>query len=73
MVISVKVVVRSKKTFLKESKDNITIYLNTAPVNGQANKALVKLLAEHFKVAKSNITIIKGLKSRYKTIKIEGI
>lgn len=38
---------------------------------GKANEAVVKLLAEHFKVPKSNVIIKSGLKSKNKIVEIE--
>jgi len=44
----------------------------TAPaVEGKANRALIEFLAEHFGVKKAQISIIKGLQTRRKTINIE--
>jgi len=49
------------------------IYLTAPAVDGKANKALIALLADYFKVRKSKIEITKGLKSRLKTISIDSI
>ena len=38
--------------------------------DGEANKAVVKLLAKHFGVAKSCVRIISGATSKHKTIEI---
>lgn len=40
--------------------------------NNRANTALIKLLAKHFKVPKSNISIKSGLKSRKKLVVINN-
>jgi len=37
---------------------------------GRANKRLVEILAEHFKVPKSRISIVRGAKSRDKTVEV---
>ena len=43
----------------------------TAPAeDGRANRAVVELLADHFNVAKSSVTIVKGERSRNKTLSI---
>jgi hypothetical protein len=39
--------------------------------DGKANEAVMKLLAEHFKVSKSNIKIIRGLKSKNKIVEVK--
>lgn len=73
MVISVRVTAGAKKNLWKEDSGVIKVYVRAPAVDGQANKALCCFVAEHFRVAKSCVAVIKGLKSRNKTIKIEGI
>lgn len=48
----------------------IKIKLKAPPVDGKANEALIKFLAEFFQVKKSAIEIIRGTTSRKKTVKI---
>ena len=48
----------------------ITMYIHARPHDGEANKAVIKLLAKHFGVAKSRITIVRGAKSREKTVEV---
>ena len=50
--------------------DRIKIAISAPAVDGKANEALVKFLAKHVGVAKSDIVIVKGLTSRDKTITI---
>ena len=70
MKLHVKVIPGAKKNLIKEENGMFKIYLHAPAVEGKANRALVAFLAEHFGVRKSQITIIKGLKSRIKTIRI---
>lgn len=49
------------------------IKLNSPPVDGAANKALIKFLASYFSVPQSSIEILKGEKSRYKVIKLDPL
>ena len=48
----------------------LKIYLTAVPVDGKANKELLKLLAEKLGVSKSRIEIIKGEKSKEKIIEV---
>ena len=48
----------------------IRLKIASPPVEGAANKEAVKFLAKEFKTAKSNIQIVQGEKSRYKTFRI---
>ena len=73
----------SKKTFkvrvtphAKQNKvvmdgDILRVYTTIAPEKGHANGAVVELLAKHFGIAKSQITITKGLTSRDKIVVVE--
>ena len=51
--------------------DCIKIKLKAPPVDGEANKELIKFLSKEWKIPKSKIKIVKGLTSRTKTIIIE--
>lgn len=46
------------------------VYITEPAVDGKANKKLIEVLADHFKVKKYNITIVKGHKQREKTVAI---
>lgn len=48
----------------------LTIYLREKPVDGEANSALIKILAKYFRVPKTSIIIRHGAKSRQKIIEI---
>ncbi|MBT6842586.1 MAG: DUF167 domain-containing protein [Candidatus Melainabacteria bacterium] len=48
------------------------IKLNSPPVDGAANKALIKFLAKHLTVSPSRLTIVKGEKSRYKLVVLDS-
>ena len=55
-----------KITECKKLLVNITI----SPEKGKANKKIISLLAKFFKVHQKQIEIIKGLKNKYKIIRI---
>ena len=70
-IIIVKVTPRSSKTeIIEESDQFLKIKLKASPLKGEANNELIKFLAKHYKVGKSQIEIIKGLTSRQKLIRI---
>ncbi|MDA1019932.1 MAG: DUF167 domain-containing protein [Cyanobacteria bacterium] len=48
------------------------IKLNSPPVDGAANKALIKFLAKYFTVSPSRLKIVKGEKSRYKLVQLDS-
>lgn len=55
-----------------EVKDGVLVVrVNKAPEKGKANEAVIKLLAKHFGVVKSQVKTIRGQTSRNKIIEIE--
>jgi len=51
--------------------DYLEIRLSSPPVEGKANKALIKLMSKCLNVAKSKISIIGGQKTRIKVLSIK--
>ena len=49
---------------------HLHIALHAQPIEGKANEELIQFLANFLSVPKSNITLVRGLKSQIKTIKI---
>lgn len=71
MIYTVTVKPHSKKGPLVTASDReLIVYLREKPVDGEANSALVKLLAEHFQVAKSQVHIKTGARGRKKLVEI---
>ena len=58
----------SQEKIVSSAPDELVVYLRAKPHDGEANEALVKLLAKHFKVSKSSIKIVRGQKSRVKIV-----
>ncbi len=50
--------------------DELKIAITAPPIDGKANAHLSKFLSKQFKVAKSQIEIIKGELGRHKQVKI---
>ena len=50
----------------------LKVRVTAPPADGKANTAVLKLLSEHFHLAKSCFTIVSGLTSRQKTIAVSG-
>lgn len=69
-MIEVKVIPNSKKSLIIKDNDKFKIYVKKPAVDNKANEEAIELLAEFFKVKKSNIKIIKGMKSRNKLIEV---
>ncbi len=72
MEISVTVIPNSKVSLLtKVAKDAYKVKVAAPASDGRANAKLITLLAEHFNVKSSKVTILKGAKSRKKIIRLE--
>jgi uncharacterized protein (TIGR00251 family) len=52
--------------------DSIKFDLQTPPVDGKANAALLKILAKMLKCSKSSIDLVSGESSRDKILEIRG-
>lgn len=70
-ILNIKVITKSSKNEIIFDNDVIKVKITEIPENGKANKAIVDLFSKTFKIPKNKITIIKGLKSPNKTIKID--
>ncbi len=71
MRIQVRVITRtSSEKIEKLNEGQYKAWLTKAPVKGEANKALVKLLADYFSVSQSAIEIVGGKTSRDKMVDV---
>jgi hypothetical protein len=52
-------------------QDQYSVAVKELPIKGQANQAIVKVLANHFQTASSNVILVKGHRSRYKVFEIK--
>ena len=59
---------------LEENKNELVVYkvsVKEAPVDGKANEAIIKALANYFDVAPSNISLVTGQTSKQKVFVIK--
>jgi len=71
MRILVKAVPKSSKSLLEKRSDgSFKAWLRSPPEKGKANDELLGLVAGHFGVKKSQVSLAAGGKSREKTIDI---
>lgn len=62
---------KNEITFMESG--GIKIRLTAPPVDGAANEALIRFLADTFSVSKSQVEIVTGQISRDKIVRINGI
>ncbi len=72
-LLVVKVTPRASRERIEINEGVVRVYVCSAPVDDAANEAVVRCLAKALGVAKSSVTIVKGHKSREKTLKIDGL
>ena len=76
MKIRCKIKPNSKKgNLIQKSQDEngefFEIFIREPAIEGKANLAVIKLLAEEFGVSKSQVSLETGVKSRFKIFEIE--
>lgn len=72
--IQIKLLPRSSRTEIigKENK-LLKVKVTSPPVDGEANNALIRLLAKSLGISKKKVEIIAGKRSKLKTIRIYGL
>ena len=55
---------------VKVSEDYFEVWVDDRAVGSRANKRLWEILAEHFMVPKSRISLLRGTKSRNRTVDV---
>ena len=63
----------SRKGPLVETDDDgqLTVYVREPAVDGKANAALIRVLAEHFGVTRSRVELMSGAGARIKRFRID--
>ncbi len=63
----------SKNEIVRREGGGLKIRLTAPPVDGAANEALIRFLADTFSVPKSQVEIASGHTSRDKVVRISGV
>lgn len=72
MKIQVKVKPNSRTEDVSLEGDSFIVRVKEPPKEGKANQAVIRLLAEHFGVPKSQVRILVGFTSRNKVVEVVG-
>lgn len=72
MKINITVVPRSKRTLIEDISQGLKIHIHEPAIEGKANKRVIEVLAKHYGVNKSSVTIVRGLHSRHKVVDIDS-
>lgn len=69
--IEVRVIPRASRNELVRNEEGIYIArVTAAPIKGEANRAVIRLLAEHFCIAPSRIRLLSGSTARRKRFRL---
>ena len=68
--IAVKIHTGSSRRGIEIKNSVYHLFTPKNPISGEANEDAIKIIAGEYRIAKKNITIIKGSKSRNKVFRI---
>jgi len=71
MILKVKVKLNANEERLLKEGEEFIAFLKARPIKGEANLALIKLIARHFKIPTSKVKIKSGFTQRKKIIEIK--
>lgn len=69
--IKVQVKTGTSQEKLEVKGNEALVWIRQKPIAGQANAVLLRVLAKHFGVKKSAVSIQSGLKSKHKVVVID--
>lgn len=71
--IKLKISPNASKNEIIKNQNELKIKITAQPIENKANKTLIEFLSKKFKIAKSNIEIVKGETSKEKTLLFKNI
>ncbi len=63
----------SRNQIVVEADGRVRVALTAPPVEGAANKSLCDYLAKLFDIPRHSVTVVRGDKSREKTVRLDGL
>ena len=72
MKVSVKVKPNSRGEEVISNGKGLLVKVKEPPKEGKANRAIIRLLAEYYKVTQSSVRIISGIGNKSKVVEVDG-
>src|SRR5262245_10997587 len=73
-ILHIRVIPRASRTMLDGVRgEALLVRLAAPPVDGAANEALLRFVAERFEVPRRSVSLIAGERARDKRVRIEGL
>lgn len=72
-LLTVHVKTNSKQPRLEVDADGITICVRAPAIDGRANDACVRALAQALSIPNSAVALVSGIRSRQKRLRIRGL
>lgn len=73
IILELHVKPNSKESKLVIQDEAIILYINATPMKGKANKELLQFMSKYFGLARNQIKIVAGTKSKTKTIRLSDL
>lgn len=74
VTFAVRIVPRASRSEIVGEHDGaLRIRIAAPPVEGEANRELIRLLAKKFKVPQTSVEIISGSSSKNKIVRVRGV
>ena len=61
----------TKGPLVESDEEGLIVFVREKAIDGGANEAVVKVLAEHFGVAKSHVRVVRGHTARIKQVEVD--
>ncbi|MCM8797766.1 MAG: DUF167 domain-containing protein [Candidatus Omnitrophica bacterium] len=69
-ILNIRVVAKASSSRVKDEGGRLKVYVTSPAQDGMANAKVIELLAEYLGVKKYELRIVKGLKSKDKTVEV---
>lgn len=72
--LKLRIIPRARRDEIAGERDGaVLVRLQAPPVEGAANKSLLKFLAKHLGVRPADLSILSGQQSRDKIVRVDGL